>query len=575
VNGWHEVPADTVAYDVKSHWSLESAGAALPGQEFGDPAIPRSSCVASEIGRNIGAMIRQGLPLQGVLHALCQFFEGIFRGYTSMVFLLDRAGVTVEDAVGPGLDTHSEKRFHKCTVFDVELARLPRLRLCQATPIQTLTGETLAIFTVYQQESCVTPCVGLPTTIERFIQIAGATIERFRHEEALKRSAALLRETQLLSSTYCFSWSVDSDEFICSIELGQLYELGSTAYSVTLDQIRSRIHSEDLASFQETIARARSGVSDFEHWHRLRMPDNSIKDLHIVAHRTYDYKKRLEYIGVIRDVTHRRRTQETLAALRVELTEAARLASLGVLSAAIAHEVNQPLSGIVTNADTCRRMLSSDPPNVEGALETARRTIRDAERACEVIKRVRTLFGGKDASCEVLNLNDAVTEVIALSLDQLQRNQVVLRTEFAIDLPEIHGDRVQLQQVILNLLSNASEAMSNVEDRPHILVITTAREDDRFVRVSVQDTGPGIEPDSIKRLFDAFYTTKTDGMGIGLCISQSIIERHQGRLWAVPNDGPGVTFSFVIPIDCESEVNCAVPPVRFASRASGPNSRSA
>ena len=279
------------------------------------------------------------------------------------------------------------------------------------------------------------------------------------------------------------------------------------------------------------------------------MPDHSVKYLHVVAHGTRDQDGQLEYIGAVQDVTERRLSEEALGKVRSELAHVARVTSLGALTASIAHEVNQPLSGIITNASTCLRMLAADPPNVDGARETARRTIRDGNRASEVITRLRALFGKKDATNESVDLNEATREVIALSLSELQRSRVILRPELADDLPPVTGDRVQLQQVILNLLLNASDAMSGVDDRPRQLVIRTERDEDDRVRLSVQDAGVGFEPQDEDRLFDAFYTTKSGGMGIGLSVSRSIIESHHGRLWAAPNDGPGATFSFSIPCD--------------------------
>ena len=225
----------------------------------------------------------------------------------------------------------------------------------------------------------------------------------------------------------------------------------------------------------------------------------------------------------------------------------ARVTSLGALTASIAHEVNQPLSGIITNASTCLRMLDAEPPNVDGARETARRTIRDGHRASDVIKRLRALFSKRDAAAESVDLNEATREVIALSLSELQRGGVILRTELSHDLPAVLGDRVQLQQVILNLLLNASDAMGGVEDRPRELVIRTGQDEGDGVRLSVQDAGVGFDPQDVGRLFEAFYTTKSGGMGIGLSVSRSIIESHHGRLWAAPNDGPGATLSFSIP----------------------------
>jgi signal transduction histidine kinase len=220
---------------------------------------------------------------------------------------------------------------------------------------------------------------------------------------------------------------------------------------------------------------------------------------------------------------------------------------LSALTASIAHEVNQPLSGIVTNASTCLRMLDAHPPNVEGARETARRTIRDGNRASEVVTRLRALFSKKNATLEPFDLNEAAKEVIALSLSELQRNRVILQPDYAADLPTVLGDRIQIQQVILNLIRNGSDAMSTVDDRSRELWIRTERDEGGGARLSVKDTGIGIEAQAEEKLFEAFYTTKGDGMGIGLSVSRSILDSHLGRLWAVRNEGPGATFLFVIP----------------------------
>lgn len=248
-----------------------------------------------------------------------------------------------------------------------------------------------------------------------------------------------------------------------------------------------------------------------------------------------------------------RRTRElekasgALRELRMEISRAAQVATGAELAASIAHEVNQPLSGIITNASTCLRMLAAEPPNVDGARETARRTIRDGNRASEVIARLRALFGKKDFTLESLDLNEATREIIALSASDLQANRVVLRLDFADDLPPVTGDRLQIQQVILNLLHNASDAMAGVDDRPRLLLVRTQREDGDRVRVTVRDSGVGVDRESAEKLFDAFYTTKSGGMGIGLSVSRSIVERHRGRLWLEPNDGPGATFAFSVP----------------------------
>jgi C4-dicarboxylate-specific signal transduction histidine kinase len=375
-----------------------------------------------------------------------------------------------------------------------------------------------------------------------------------RAERALRRSEALLAEAQRLSSTGSFSWRVATDEITWSEELYRIYEL-EVGVPVTLDLIRTRVHPEDtdlLEKIKMLDQALGGGTAAFEWQYRLMMPDRSIKYLHAVTHATQDQHGQLEYIAAVWDVTAGRLSEEVLDNARSELARVARVTTLGTLAASIAHEINQPLSGIVTNASTCLRMLAADPPNVQGALETARRTIRDANRASEVITRLRALFNRKGPAYELVDLNEAAREVIALSLSRCQRDRVVLRTEFASDLTPVTGDRVQLQQVILNLFLNAIDAMSGVEDRPRELVIKTESEEGNRVSLTVQDAGVGIDPQSADRLFGTFYTTKSNGMGIGLSVSRSIIESHQGRLWAAANDGPGATFSFSIP--CRPEM---------------------
>jgi C4-dicarboxylate-specific signal transduction histidine kinase len=312
-----------------------------------------------------------------------------------------------------------------------------------------------------------------------------------------------------------------------------------------------RVHPQDVPLVRQEIALAADG-KDIDYECRLLMPSGSVKHLHIVAHGTRNQDSHLEYIGAVQDVTKRRLSEEALGEVRSELAHVTRVASLGALTASIAHEVKQPLSGIITNASTCLRMLAADPPNVAGARETARRTIRDGNRASDVIARLRALFSKKDPTYEPVDLNEATHEVIALLRSELQRSRVILRAELDDEIPPVTGDRVQLQQVILNLLLNASDAMSSIDDRPRQLVIKTEREEDDRVRLSVQDAGVGFKPQDEDRLFDAFYTAKSGGMGMGLSVSRSIIESHHGRLWAALNDGPGATFSFSIPRRPES-----------------------
>jgi PAS domain S-box-containing protein len=375
--------------------------------------------------------------------------------------------------------------------------------------------------------------------------------ERKQSEQELRRSEAFLAEAQHLSSTGSFSWCVATDEITWSAQLYRIFAFDQSV-PVTLELISTRVHPDDLQLQNDVINRARSAASDFEWEHRLLMPDQSIKYLHVMAHAVHDGHGRLEYIGAVQDVTERRLSEATLSKVRSDLAHVARVTSLGVLTASIAHEVNQPLSGIITNAGTCLRMLNADPPNVDGARATALRAIRDGNRASDVVARLRALFTKKAAAAESVDLNEATREVLALSLSELQRNRVIVREDLAENLPPVSGDRVQLQQVILNLVLNASDAMSDVNDRPRQLVIRTEREEGNRVRLSVQDAGIGFDAQTADKLFDAFYTTKSDGMGIGLSVSRSIIESHDGRIRATSNDGPGATFSFSLPAAFEA-----------------------
>jgi len=248
----------------------------------------------------------------------------------------------------------------------------------------------------------------------------------------------------------------------------------------------------------------------------------------------------------IMDITERKRADEALHKTQAELAHVTRVATLGELTASIAHEVNQPLAAIVTNGNACLRWLAGDSPNLDEARETARRIIRDGNRAGDVIGRIRTLLRKTGTEKELLDMNQAVREVVALAEDEVRRNEVALRTELTGDLPPILGDRVELEQVVLNLIMNAIEAMSAIGDRPRELVVRTQSGEVDQVCVTVQDSGIGLDPQSMGRIFDAFYTTKSQGMGMGLAISRSIVENHGGQLWAVPNDGPGATFQFTL-----------------------------
>ena len=384
--------------------------------------------------------------------------------------------------------------------------------------------------------------------VARWYSIGIDIEDRKQADEALRRSQAFLAKAQQLSLTGSFLFYSATEEFTWSEQLYRIFEFEPDV-RVTLALIGSRYHPEDRHVVDEVAAGIRRGEPDLDYDHRLLMPDGSIKHVRVVAHGTPDKEGRgLEYFGAVQDLTQRRVAEAALDKARSELAHVSRVMTLGVMTASIAHEVNQPLAGILTNANTCLRMLNADPPNVYGACETTLRAIRDANRAAEIISRLRSLFAKRERSSELVNLNEASREVISLSMAELQKNRVILQSEFANDLPPIRGDRVQLQQVMLNMIRNAAEAMNDVDDRPRQLVFKTTKLDPEAVLLSVQDSGSGIDPSNLDRLFEAFYTTKADGLGIGLSICRTIVEAHGGKLWATAAHPRGAIFQFTLPV---------------------------
>jgi len=381
--------------------------------------------------------------------------------------------------------------------------------------------------------------------IDRWYMAAFDIDDRKRVEAQVEQAYLRLAEAQRLSKTGSFITDLVADEHNWSEETFRIFDF-DPATKVTVQRIREIIHPEDLPSFEATLARAMTGA-DVDFVFRIVTSRNVMKHIRGMARIMVQDADRPLFIGALQDITESKMAEEALDRARSELARVARVTTMNTLTASIAHEIKQPLASLVTNASIALRRLNADPPNVDGARETVQRTIRDANRASDVITRLRALFSKKEFTLETLDLNEVTTEVIALSLSDLQRDRVILRSELAEDLPPVIGDRVQLQQVILNLIRNASDAMACVEDRPRQLLVRTQRDGDDRVRLSVQDAGCGVNPQDFERLFEAFYTTKSGGMGIGLSLSRSIIEKHQGRLWAEPNDGPGTTFSFSIP----------------------------
>jgi signal transduction histidine kinase len=277
---------------------------------------------------------------------------------------------------------------------------------------------------------------------------------------------------------------------------------------------------------------------------RFRRPDGSVDQLRILVRAAGDHAGSPQYTALVSDVRTFRQADAASVVTRPVLPD---MSSLMAFAASVAHEISQPLSGIVTNANACARMLVADPPNIAGAREAARRAIRDGHRTSDVLARLRALFSQSGQAGDLVDLNESAREVVARLSGTLHGHGVSVSLYLADDLPPVAGDRIQLELVMLNLLQNAVDAIASRTGGSRHVTIETASEDGDRVRVTVRDTGPGLPLVDTDNIFEPFFSTKTHGMGIGLFVSRSIIERHHGRLWAAPNDGPGATFSFCIP----------------------------
>ncbi len=372
--------------------------------------------------------------------------------------------------------------------------------------------------------------------------------ERKRAEDALRQSEMYLAEAQRISRTGSFGWRVANGELFWSEEIFRIFEY-DRATKPALELVLQRTHPEDRAAVQRLLERVSDDGKDWELERRLLMPDGSVKYIHAVAHAVNDAPGKLEFVGAVMDVTATRRAEEQLNLARAELARVTRVTTVGELTAAIAHEVNQPLTGLVTSGNACLRWLAGETPDLEAARRAVERMINDGSRAGEVIGRIRAMVRKSPPRRDTLNINETIMEVIALIRSEVQRNCISLRTELSNDLPLVPGDRIQLQQVVLNLIVNAIEAMSGVSHLQRELSVASVQDGSNGVLVTVRDSGTGLDRTSLDRLFEAFYTTKADGMGMGLAISRTIIEAHGGQLWAAPNEPQGAIFRFRLPTD--------------------------
>jgi signal transduction histidine kinase len=393
----------------------------------------------------------------------------------------------------------------------------------------------------------------LVPAVRRALREAEERVGRADAETALRRSEIYLVEAQQLSRTGSFGVDISSGRIRWSAETFRIFGVDPDT-TPSAELILERTLPEDRPQVAEVIAGMweRRGF-DFEH--RIQLPDGSVKHLRVVSRLLQSED---ELVGAVTDVTEarraeadRRKTEAVLRVVEAELAHATRVMTMGEIAASIAHEVNQPLSAILLNGKACLRWLA-ETPNLDEARAAVERMVEDAARAGEVIRRIRDLTRKTSASEKgPLDLNETIEQVLRIARNDLQAGGVTVRTRLAPALPRAVGDRIQLQQLLLNLFLNARDAMSSVLDRPRELLVASTRHASGKLLVSVRDSGVGLDPAARQRIFEAFYTTKPNGTGMGLSISRSIVEAHGGELWVEQDDGPGANFLFTLPISDE------------------------
>jgi PAS domain S-box-containing protein len=389
------------------------------------------------------------------------------------------------------------------------------------------------------------------------VQVVGTMVdvtERRRAEEALRRSEAYLAESQRL--THTGSWAshgTTHEAEYWSEEMFRIFGFDPQQGLPMRDQWLQRIHPEDRdrvkreASDRMFVQKVDSDVE-----YRIVLSDGRVKHIHGLAHPVFSSNRELvEVVGTAVDITERKRAEnerERLQQLQVDLAHINRVSMMGELTASLAHEIKQPIFAASADAETCLRWLERDQPDLAEAQEAALRLMKDVSRASDIINRIVSLFKKGVPQRELVDVKGVIQEMITLLRGEASRYSISIHEELMEGLPKIEADRVALQQVLMNLMLNAIEAMKEMAT-PGKLTITTRQDENRQILVSVSDTGMGLPPEQTERIFNTFFTSKSQGTGMGLPISRSIIESHGGRLWATSNSGPGATFRFTLPVE--------------------------
>ncbi|OSJ07840.1 hypothetical protein BST63_39850 [Bradyrhizobium canariense] len=532
---------------------------------YGDLAQAAEHRKQSEIylagEKHVLEMIASGQPLREVLAALCRFFEESAPECHCGIYPIDGRNKIFEFGVAPSLPAsytnpirgawvafddspRGRSISEKTQVIAEDIGSDPRwmeapcrahvlehgLRAVWSTPICSREGAVIGTVCVYQEDPG-SPSLHHQETISHVAHLASIAIERSQAEAGLKRSEFYLTEGQRVSLTGTFAWDLATDEITFSDQLKRIWEFEPRT-DVTYDMLSERTHPDDLPRLYRYRERIRAGLTNPDYELRLRMPDGRIKYLWVSARAMSHEGGRLECLGAAQDITRRRLAEDARDKVRSELAHVSRVVSLGALTASIAHEVNQPLASILTSGETALRWLNQPEPNFERVQQVLKRVVNDARRAADVIDRVRTMASKGASRRSETALADIITECTALLHQELQSRNVSNSLDLASDLPKVMVDRTQLQQVIVNLVVNAAQAITISDAARRNIAIRTQQVDSETVCCIVEDSGPGIDAEHLPRLFDSFFTTKETGMGLGLPIAQSIIEAHNGTIRA-------------------------------------------
>jgi PAS domain S-box-containing protein len=526
-------------------------------------------------------MIARDAPLEKILENLVRVVEDQFAGLLCSVLLLDDDGQHVRHSAAPSLPMAYMKaidglsvgpnagscgtamyRRESVVVTDIlqdplwdayrDMAAPYGLRACWSTPMLAHSGKVLGSFAMYYREPR-SPSQAETRALEMATHLAGIAIERKQVREELQRSESYLAEAQRLS--HAGSWAFNARRALYwSEENFRIWGFDPQQGLPDREAMLQRIHSEDRDRMLEYIQKAVREKRDYAVEFRIVLPDGTVKYIHGLGHPVFSASGELvEVVGTQLDVTERKRAEEErerLRQLQAELAHINRVTTMGELTASLAHEVNQPIAAAITDANTCLRWLNRDQPDIEEARQAASRAVKDATRAGEITSRIRQVFKKGTPQHAFVDVNEIIQELIVLLRSEATRYSIAVRTELR-DIPQVMGDRVQLQQVLMNLMTNGIDAMKDV-DGTRELVIKSQRSRDGQLLISVSDTGVGLPPRQADKIFNAFFTTKPEGTGMGLRISRSIVESHGGRLSAANNSHHGASFYITLPVQLEA-----------------------